>query len=70
MTIKDDVIVRVVDMPHRVKGVVSESPDGAFNVYLNARHNAEMQREALTHEVEHIKNGDLSSGKSVTEIEG
>jgi hypothetical protein len=46
-------------MPTGIKGVTSPSEDGAFNVYINARWPYETQRDALQHELNHIRRDDF-----------
>ena len=69
MMIDDDVIVRLINMPHTVKGIVSKSPDGIYNIYVNARQSRELQKKALKHETDHIEKGDLESDESIVKIE-
>ncbi|MDR0380678.1 MAG: hypothetical protein LBH86_01600 [Oscillospiraceae bacterium] len=52
-------VVRVINMPTGIKGVTSPSEDGAFNVYINARWPYETQRDALQHELNHIRRDDF-----------
>jgi len=57
----DDVIVRLLDLPVTVKGFVSSSSDGSYNVYLNAKHARDTQLKACEHEFRHIYNCDFDS---------
>ena len=70
MRIPDNCTVRLTDrLPLRVGGFVAESPDGHLNIYLNARLAAARQRRSLDHELDHIRRGDLHSGRPICEIE-
>ena len=66
---KEDVIVRMVDIPEAVNGFASPSPDSAYNVYLNSKQSHETQVSTLLHELSHIENDDFSSEKDVADIE-
>jgi len=66
----DNIIVRVQDMPPRVKGFVRKSPDGMHNIYLNSRLTYEAMTNAFLHELEHIQRNDLDTDKPITELEG
>ena len=54
MRIPDDCTVRLVDLPVECGGMVSLSPDGHFNIYLNTRLDRATQREKFLHELRHI----------------
>lgn len=66
-----DIIYRLVDMPHSVKATVTTSPDGCYNVYINARYNHIQQQQAADHEMRHIDGDHLfrDSDVSVDEAE-
>lgn len=64
-----DCTVRIIDLPVTVRGLVAEDETGWPSIYLNARLSREMQREALRHELDHIKHGDLRSAQSVKAVE-
>ena len=57
------------DLPLRVKGFVCLSPDGHYNIYVNARLSAPEKRRALRHEFDHIRRGDLFSQDAVWIVE-
>ena len=65
----DDVVIRLMDLPHAVKGAVSYSPDGTANVYINARLNREQQCKELEHELMHVDNDDVLNDDSIETIE-
>ena len=65
----DDVVVRVLQLPASVRGFTSQSPDGAYNIYLNALHSQEMIGKTYLHELGHIQNGDFNADSLVSELE-
>lgn len=52
---------RLLDLPLNVKGVVVESPDGYYNVFINSRHSSETQKKTALHELAHIEQGHFQS---------
>ena len=69
MRLYDDYIVRLIDLPYGIGGVVSEDSDGFYSIYLNARHTREKNKESLKHELRHIKHNDFHNKRSIREIE-
>ena len=69
MTLPEDCVVRLIDLPPDVGGFITESPDGYRNIYINARYSDEGRREALRHELRHAENDDLHSAEPVCAIE-
>lgn len=69
MTIPEDCVVRLIDLPPDVGGFITESPDGCRNIYINARYSEAGRREALRHELLHAENDDLHSAEPVAVIE-
>ena len=67
---EDEYTIRLVDMPVAQGGMISESPDGHINIYINARLSHDGQRRAAKHEFDHMVNDDLHNGKSIREVEG
>lgn len=65
----DDYVVRVIDFPVPIGGMVIPNDDGTYSIYLNARTSWELQRRAFRHELKHIQNNDFYNGKSIEEIE-
>jgi hypothetical protein len=65
----EDIVVRLMDLPYSIRGFVVESPDGFYNVYLNARYCYDQNTLTMVHELKHIRNGDLNSILSAHEIE-
>lgn len=65
-----DYTVNYVSLSGRVKGFSTRGVDDDYVIFINQNLNYEQQKDALIHELEHIKNGDLdSSGCSVSHIE-
>lgn len=65
----NEVIIRLVDVPVDLKGVVKEDSNGDYNIYINARLSSEQQVETCLHEMAHIKFGHLHSARTLEEIE-
>ena len=49
--------------------MISVSPDGHLNVYVNARHAHDQQLLDAKHEFDHWENGDLDSDRDIREVE-
>lgn len=65
-----DYFVRVVPFPvNSVGGMVTPNPDGSFSIYINSNLSQERQKQALDHELDHIRNNDFHNGKPMGEIE-
>lgn len=65
-----DYFVRVVPFPvNSVGGMVTPNPDGSFSIYINSNLSQERQKEALDHELDHIRNNDFYNGKPIREVE-
>lgn len=65
----NDIIIRLIPMPSRLKGLVKEDPDGDYNIYIREQDPIETQRETLLHELEHIRRGHLHGGRDVAACE-
>lgn len=63
-------MVRLIDLPTGVGGVVSEDETGFLNIYINARWGYFEQRKSLRHELRHIKDDDLHNDRTIKEAEG
>lgn len=50
-----NIFVRTVPLPESVRAVTLPNDDSTFDIYLNAKLPEELQRKALAHELEHIK---------------
>lgn len=65
-----DYFVRIIPFPvYTIGGMVMPNDDGTFSVYLNSRLSRERQKEALEHELDHIRNNDFYNGKPIQEVE-
>lgn len=65
----NDIIVRLVDIPVDVRGIIKEDSNGDFNIYINARYCEEEQLKTYLHELAHARLGHLRSDKPTDEIE-
>lgn len=66
---RDDVIVRYIDLPTRVNAVTLPDCDGYYNVYINACLSCEAQKEAYEHELYHIEHGHIYNYEPVANCE-
>lgn len=69
MTLPDDCIVREVDLPPGVRGLVAMDDEGFLNIYVNARLSHEGRLDALRHEIDHIENDDLTNDQDIRAVE-
>lgn len=51
----DDVFIRGLELPLKVKGVTVLDNNGDYNVYINVLLSADVQKNATVHEIKHIK---------------
>ena len=65
----EDCIVRLVDLPAAVGGLVAVDEDGYNNIYINARWGYKGQRRAYKHEVTHADNDDAHNADDIRTIE-
>ena len=61
----DAVIIRMIDLPYKVRAVTVKDAEGDYNIYINARLSADQQAKAFRHEVDHIRLGHFYSEKPV-----
>lgn len=66
----EEFCVRIIDLPHSVKGFVTYDEDGFPNIYLNARISLYEQQRAMQHELAHISREDAFSDAEIRSIEG
>jgi len=66
----NDVFIRQVDMPSRVKGMTVLDEDGNYNIYINDRLSHYARIETLQHEMRHVSNRDHYNFLGIREIEG
>lgn len=57
----DDIIVRLIDLPHSVNGVTVLDEEGDYNVYINSRLSLHNRDVAYKHELAHIQEGHFYS---------
>lgn len=65
----ENITVRYVSLPITVKGFISCSPDGEYNIFINSNYSEEMQQFILRHELRHIENDDFNSLERIEAIE-
>lgn len=65
----NDYLVRIIDLPHSVNGLIALDEEGFHNIYINAHLSAEGQRKALKHELDHLAHNDFYNNKSIKRIE-
>lgn len=65
----EDIIVRLIDLPICVRGVTVPHPDGTYNIYINLKYNADMQKDILRHELCHINYGDFDNFEDIKIVE-
>ena len=67
--IDDDVSVRIVNLPTRIKAFVLNDEEGYATVFLNAKMSHVQQGKSYRHEMEHIGEDDLYATESADIIE-
>lgn len=65
----DEVFVREIRLPYKVKGATIKDSNGDYNVYLNSLIADEQKMNALAHELLHIAEGDFYKEEAAVEIE-
>ena len=64
-----DYFVRVIELPHAVRGVTVPNDDGTFSVYINAAYDTETQRSTLEHALTHLARDHFYSGAPIGQQE-
>ena len=65
-----DYIVRLVNMPPKIRSFVRENDDGcSATIVINARLSHENQLMRYKHEVDHISNNDLQNDEDANRVE-
>lgn len=59
------IIVRLIDMPVTFKAFTIKDADDNFNIYVNARLDADTRANAYRHEIEHIRLGHFYDDRPV-----
>jgi len=67
--LEGEYIIRVMDMPEFMNGMVKYDENDFANVYINARLNAEGRRKAADHELTHVINDDIHNSDPIEVIE-
>lgn len=67
----NNVSVRLMDLPHTIRGCVVRNYDGDefYTILINSRMSADMQKQAYIHEMEHIECDDFSCNLTADKIE-
>lgn len=59
------IIVRLIDMPVTFKAFTIKDADDNYNIYVNARLDADARANAYRHEIEHIRLGHFYDDRPV-----
>ena len=70
MTTMDRVIIRLLDLPCKIRGFVRKDPDGDYNIYINAKESHDIQLKTLEHELDHISQDDFNNDLPIHMVEG
>lgn len=65
----DAVIIRIIDLPYKVKGLTVKDENDDYNIYINSKLSNDARINTLRHEIEHIKKGHFYSFLPIEEIE-
>lgn len=69
MILDCDYTVRFAPFPLSVPALTAKGEDGHYNIFINCHLSNEAQKQALEHELEHIRQGDFESQKPFETIE-
>lgn len=64
-----DFFVRLIPLPRGSEALVLPNDDMTYDVYVNSNLCPDKQREALDHEIKHIKKDHFHSNKSIRQVE-
>lgn len=67
--LEGEYIIRVMDMPECLNGMVKYDENDFANVYVNAKLNAEARQKAADHELTHVINDDIHNDAPIEVIE-
>ena len=67
--LEGEYIIRVMDMPECLNGMVKYDEDDYANIYVNAKLNAEARQKAADHELTHVINDDIHNSDPIKVIE-
>ena len=62
MTDDDSVIVKLLDLPYAVHGLLRQNEDSSYTILLNSRDSLERNRQAYQHELKHLSRNDFQPG--------
>lgn len=51
----DKIIIRLLPLPGKVKGITVLDENCDYNIYINSRHAPDVQKQAAEHELRHIQ---------------
>ena len=67
--LEGEYIIRVMDMPECLNGMVKYDESDFANIYVNAKLNAEARQKAADHELTHVINDDIHNSDPIEVIE-
>lgn len=67
--LEGEYIIRVMDMPECLNGMVKYDESDFANIYVNAKLNAEARQKAANHELTHVINDDIHNSDPIEVIE-
>ena len=67
--IDQGIFVRLLKLPHSVKGVTTPNNDNTFNIFINEELSETAKLSALDHELNHIKLGHFNALEPITYLE-
>lgn len=65
MGMRDDCIIRLLDLPCSVKAVTALDEDGCANIYINSKLSREEQQKAARHELAHVSRDDFRNDTDI-----
>ena len=65
----EEIIIRMLPLPGKVKGITVLDENCDYNVYINSTHAPDIQRKAVEHELRHIQKEHFFTCDSVAENE-
>lgn len=65
----EEINLQYLKLPYTVEALCAENIDGSYTIIVNDRLSPERQKEAVLHELEHIKNDDFNNELSIDKIE-
>ena len=65
----DNYTIRLLDMPCSVKALTAMDEEGYCNIYVNSKLSQEAQRDAVKHELVHIRKDDFYNSLDIRDAE-